>query len=40
MRDVNEENMNSEIVLGKNKALKLTDLIPYHEWPDFMVSES
>jgi len=33
MRDIDESNMKSEIILGENKAVELERLIPYHKWP-------
>ena len=33
MRDINESNMESTVILGVNKFVKLKELIPYYEWP-------
>ncbi len=30
--EVNEENLNTEVVLDKNKIMLLKDLLPYHTW--------
>ncbi len=32
MRQINPENLESEIVLDKDKAVKLKKLLPYHDW--------
>lgn len=34
MRDINEENMEAEVILGNSKSEPLKNLIPYHEWPE------
>lgn len=34
MRDINEENMEAEVVLGSNNTEPLKNLIPYHKWPE------
>ena len=33
MRQVDEANLGTEVVLGLTKILRLQDLLPYHEWP-------
>ncbi|NBD73743.1 cytidine deaminase [Patescibacteria group bacterium] len=33
MRNISEENMDAEVLLGRNAFELLKDLIPYHEWP-------
>ena len=33
MRQINPENLETDIILGKDKVKKLKDLIPFHEWP-------
>lgn len=33
MRDIDESNMESSIILDKEKTVALKELIPYHEWP-------
>ena len=33
MRDINEENLETDVVLGRDKVVKLRDLVPYDEWP-------
>jgi cytidine deaminase len=32
MRQTNEENLETEIVLDTNKAVKLKELLPYYDW--------
>jgi cytidine deaminase len=34
MRDIDESNLESEVILGKNKTAKLKELILYYEWPE------
>jgi cytidine deaminase len=34
IRQIDETNLETDVVLGKNKVLKLKDLLPYHEWPE------
>lgn len=34
MRDVDEANLETEVILGNDKSVKLKDLLPYHEWPE------
>lgn len=36
MRDIDENNLESQIVLEEDKCESLKDLIPYHEWPRYM----
>lgn len=33
MRDVDESNLESEVILGKSKTCKLKELLPEYEWP-------
>ncbi len=33
MRQIDKNNLESEIILGKTEVKKLKELIPYHEWP-------
>jgi len=33
MRSVDEANLDSEVVLGRNETSRLRDLLPRHEWP-------
>ena len=33
MRRVDEANLETEVILGKEKVAKLKELLPYHEWP-------
>lgn len=32
MRDIEEENLNAEVILDKDKIVTLKDLLPYHDW--------
>jgi cytidine deaminase len=32
MRDVNDDNLETAVILGRDKVVKLIDLLPYHEW--------
>lgn len=34
IRQIDEANLDTDVVLGKAKALKLRELLPYHEWPE------
>lgn len=34
IRQIDEANLESDVVLGKDKVVKLKDLLPYHEWPE------
>jgi cytidine deaminase len=34
MRDINEANLETDIILGRDKVVKLKDLLPYYEWPE------
>ena len=36
IRQIDEANLETDVVLGPDKALKLKGLLPYHEWPDPM----
>lgn len=33
MRDINDDNLGTDVVLDRNKVIKLKDLLPHHEWP-------
>lgn len=33
MRDVDEANLETEVILGKDKSAKLKELLPEYEWP-------
>lgn len=33
IRQIDEANLETEVVLGKDKVAKLKDLLPYHDWP-------
>ncbi|MFA5854750.1 MAG: cytidine deaminase [Candidatus Gracilibacteria bacterium] len=32
MRDIDESNLNAEVILDKNKTVKLKELLPYYDW--------
>jgi cytidine deaminase len=32
MRQINEENLDTDVVLDTDKVLKLRELLPYHDW--------
>ena len=34
MRSLNQDNLDTDIILGKDDVKKLKDLIPYSEWPE------
>jgi cytidine deaminase len=34
IRDINEDNLETNVILGRYKVVKLKDLLPYHEWPE------
>jgi cytidine deaminase len=34
IRQIHPENIDSEVVLGRNESVKLRDLLPRHEWPE------
>lgn len=34
MRDISEENMEAEVILGSSISEPLKNLIPFHEWPE------
>ena len=34
MRQIDEANLETEVVLARDKTLKLKDLLPYHQWPE------
>ena len=34
IRRVDEGNLETEVILGKDKTLKLKELLPYYEWPE------
>ncbi len=33
MRNVDEENLNAQVVLGSKKTVRLKELLPFSEWP-------
>ena len=34
IRQIDEANLETDVLLGRDKALKLKDLLPYHGWPE------
>jgi cytidine deaminase len=34
IRQIDEANLETSVVLGRDKMLKLKDLLPYHNWPE------
>jgi cytidine deaminase len=34
MRDISDENLETDVILGRDKIVKLKDLLPYHQWPE------
>ncbi len=34
MRQIDEANIDAEVVLGRDRFVRLGDLLPMHEWPD------
>src|SRR5438093_7935673 len=34
MGDIDEGNLETDVILGRDKVLKLKELLPYHEWPE------
>src|SRR3954462_11859473 len=34
IRQIDEANLETEVVLGQDKTLTLMELLPYHEWPE------
>ena len=32
IRQINEDNLETDVVLNKDKVVKLKELLPYHEW--------
>ena len=34
IRQVNEHNLETGVVLGRDNVVKLKTLLPYHEWPE------
>jgi cytidine deaminase len=34
MRDINEDNLETNVILGRDKAVKLKELLPYHDWAE------
>lgn len=40
IRQIDEANLETDVVLGKDKLLKLKELLPYHEWPEPLATEA
>lgn len=34
IRQIHEDNLDTEVILGRDTVVKLRELLPYHEWPD------
>ncbi len=34
MRDINEANLETKVLLGRTREVQLKELLPYHEWPE------
>jgi cytidine deaminase len=34
IRQIDEANLQTQVVLGKDKTLAVKELLPYHEWPE------
>ena len=34
VRQINEDNLKTDVILGRDKVSKLGDLLPRHEWPE------
>jgi cytidine deaminase len=34
MQDINEDNLETNVILDRDKIVKLKDLLPYHDWPE------
>ena len=34
IRQIDEANLETEVILAKDKTVKLKELLPYHEWPE------
>src|SRR5215213_5086252 len=34
IRQIEEGNLETQVVLGRHKSMKLKELLPYHEWPE------
>jgi cytidine deaminase len=32
IRQVHEDNLETEVILGRDKVVRLADLLPYHDW--------
>ena len=33
IRQIDESNLDTEVILGRGQTVTLTDLLPYHQWP-------
>jgi len=40
IRQIDENNLEAEVVLGKDKVVKLRDLLPYNEWPEPLIGRT
>ena len=34
MRDISEDNLETDVILDRDKIVKLKHLLPYHDWPE------
>ena len=34
MGDIDEGNLETDVILGRDKVVKVKELLPYHEWPE------
>jgi cytidine deaminase len=34
MLNINEDNLETDVILGRDKVVKLKDLLPYYEWSE------
>lgn len=39
IRQIDAANLDTDVVLGPDKVVKLRDLLPYHEWPEPLAAE-
>lgn len=40
MRSIDDVNLESEIVLGRGRLVRLKDLFPAHEWPEPLIESA
>ena len=39
IRQIDDDNLDTDVVLGPTKVVKLRELLPYHEWPEPLSTE-